>query len=138
MAQFIELDCVLNITTKGYDFKKTTTSKRKGAVKGTKCGKSATFGTCMQQWLGLGIMEDLLRQAKERDEPAVSAAPQISAEEARKAEIKGMNYRAIALIAESNTKAIHQVQAIAQRAEAEKEALAERLENVYRAREALM
>lgn len=83
-------------------------------------------------------MEDLIRQAEERKDESVSSAPNISVEEATKAEIQRMNDRAIALITESITEATDQVQAIAQKAEEEKEALAERLNSAERAREALM
>lgn len=49
----------------------------------------------------------------------MSVFPQISAEEEKKAEIKGMNYRAIAVISESIiTKANGQVQVISRQAEA--------------------
>lgn len=83
-------------------------------------------------------MNDLIRQAKERQETTVSEAQKLSPEEARKAEIKGMNDRVITLIAESITKATNNVQAIALQAEAEKLALAKRLSSAERARDALM
>ena len=64
----METGGVLKLFTKGHDFKDTTTAKSRGSVKGTKCGKSTTFGTCMQQWFNLGILDDITRQAKEREQ----------------------------------------------------------------------
>ena len=66
MAKCMEPGCVLKVLTKGYDFKVTTTAKSRGSVKGSMCGKSATFGTYLQQWFGLGILDDIYRQAKAR------------------------------------------------------------------------
>ena len=67
MEKCREPGCVLNVFTKGYNFKSTTVTTCRGSVKGTKCGKSVTFGTCLQQWFGLGILDDNSRQPKARE-----------------------------------------------------------------------
>lgn len=66
MAYCAEPGYVPKIHTKGNGFKEKTKVKSRGSVKGKRCGKYATFGTCLQQWLSLGILEDLMRRAKLR------------------------------------------------------------------------
>ena len=117
MAKCMESGCVLKVFTKGHDFKDTTTAKARGSVKGTKCGKSATFGTCLQQWFGLGILDDLSRQAKARVTSSSPPMPEQSKEERMKAEQRGRNDRAIALIAENVTGTLNQVEVLAQQLE---------------------
>lgn len=58
-AQCGEEVCVLKILTKGHDFKENTPDRSRGSVKDTKCGGLTTFGTCLEQWFSLGIIEDL-------------------------------------------------------------------------------
>ena len=117
MAKCDEPGCVLKIFTKGHDFKEATTTKNRGAVKGTKCGKSATFGTCLQQWFGLGILDDISRQAKARETRIALQAPEQSEEDRLKAEQRGRNDRAIALIAENVTKTLNQAEALTKQIE---------------------
>ena len=120
IARCNEPACVLKIITKGYDYKETTTAKSRGSVKGTKCGKSATFGACLQQWFGLGILEDLSRQAKARETLIAPATPEQTDEEKMKADQRGRNDRAIALIAESVTRTLDQAEALTRQAEAQR------------------
>lgn len=103
MAQCVGRGFVLKISAKCYDFKDTKTSKNMGSVKGSMCGKYASFGTCLQQWLWLSIMEDLMRQVQNKSTSPLgtSADPPSTPEEVRKAEIRDQNDRAIALIAEA-------------------------------------
>ena len=100
MEKCRENGCALNVFTKGYNFKDTNVAKCRGSVKGTKCGKSVTFGTCLQQWFGLGIWDDISRQAKARETTGAVPTPVQPDEEGLRAEQKGRNDRAIALIAE--------------------------------------
>jgi len=138
MAKCDEPGCVLKVFTKGHDYKDTTTSKSRGSVKGTKCGKSASFGTCLQQWFGLGIIEDIMRQAKESETVPMTSASKMLPDEQRNIEMKGRNDRAIALIAENITQTADKVKAIRQQAETEKAALAARMDKADRATEVLM
>ena len=121
MEKCRETGCVLNVFTKGYNFKDTTVTKCRGSVKGTKCGKSVTFGTCLQQWFGLGILDDISRQAKTRQMSGVVHSPVQSDEERMRAEQKGRSDRAIALIAESVTKTLDQAEALTQQVQTLKE-----------------
>lgn len=68
-------------------------------MKDTKCGRSETFGTCLQQWFILGITENLMRQEKENKATPMTPASDISPEELRKVAINGRNDRDIAMIA---------------------------------------
>ena len=86
MAKFSEPGCVLKFFTKGYNFKDTTIAKYRGSVKGTKCGNSVTFGTCLQQWFVLGIVDDISRQAKARETSGAIPIPEQSEEDRLKAE----------------------------------------------------
>ena len=124
MAKCSEPGCVLKLFTKGHDFKENTTAKSRGSVKGTKCGRSATFGTCLQQWFSLGIIEDLMKQAKEGKTTSIMPAPTISLEDQRKSETMGRNDRAIAMIAESITATIESVKVLKRQGEEDKEAQA--------------
>ena len=112
---------MLKVFTKGYIFKDTTVAKCRGSVKGTKCGKSATFGTCLQQWFGLGILDDISRQEKARETTGAVPTPVQSDEERLNAEQKGRNDRAIALIAECVTKTLDQAEALTQQTQTLKE-----------------
>ena len=114
MAKCSEPGCVPNVFTKGYNFKDTTVAKCRGSLKGTKCGKSATFGTCLQQWFGLGILDDISRQVKARETTGPTPAPVRSDEDRQKAEQRGRNDRAIALIAECVTKTLDQAESLTQ------------------------
>lgn len=99
-------------------------------MKGTKCGRSVTFGTCLHKWLSLGITKNIMRQAKECKSAPLTPAPEISPEERRKGAIKDRNDREIALIAESITATIDTVKAMklqAQADEAAQAALAQRM-----------
>ena len=102
MEKCRETGCVLKVFTKGYNFKDTTVTKCRGSVKGTKCGKSVTFGTCLQQWFGLGILDDISRQAKAHEMTGVVHTPVQSDEERLRAEQKLRSDRAIALIANAS------------------------------------
>ena len=130
MAKCSERGCVLKVFTKDYDYKDTTTTKNRGAVKGTKCGKSATFGTCLQQWFGLGILDDLSRQAKARETLISPATPEQTEEEKMKADQRGRNDRAIALIAESVTRTLDQAEALTRQAEAQRLAFVKEIEKL--------
>ena len=130
---------MLKVYIKGYNFKDTTFARCRGSVKGTKCGKSVTFGTCLQQWFGLGILDDISRQAKAREMTGVVHTPVQSDEERLKAEQKGRNDRAIALIAECVTKKLDQAEALTQQIQTLKEnakSLQATLEDAVRRRDA--
>ena len=120
MAKCKEPGCMLKMLTKGYEFKGTTSAKSRGSLKGTKCGKSATLGTCLPQWFGLGILDDISRQAKSRETRIAPAMSEQTEEDRMKAEQKYRNDRSIALITESVSKELHQAEALAQQAEAQR------------------
>lgn len=89
--------------TKGHDFKEATKFRSRGSVKSTKCVTSATIGTCLQQWFGLGIIEYLTRKKKKcKSMPPTLVSP-ISPAKKQKSVIKGRNNKAIAMISESIT-----------------------------------
>lgn len=138
MTRCGEAGCVLKIRTKGHEFKETNTTKNRGAVKGTKRGESASFGTFLQQWLSLGVLEDLMRQTKDMESPVLRGAQGLPAEEERRAHIKGMNDSAMALFAESITRARDQIQVTSRQAADDKAAMEESLATSDRAREALL
>lgn len=94
---------MLKIHTKRFDWKTNTSTRSRGSVKGTKCGNSVTFGTFLQQWFGLGMMKHLMRQANQNQSAESEPGRKVSESEEQKAERKGINGTAIALIAESIT-----------------------------------
>lgn len=94
----------------------------KTSVKGTKCGKSAKFGTCLQKWFSLGIIEGIMRLAKECKSMPTKPVVQIPPDEERKNFIKGMPFRndmAIAMFAASIKAAMCIVKAMKQRTAAD-------------------
>lgn len=88
MVQCKESGCVLKLFTKSFEFKKSTTSRNRGSVKGTNSGRSVELGTCMQQRFSLRITEDLMRQAKEGKTTPLTPVPQTSPEKERRSVIK--------------------------------------------------
>ena len=119
-AKCDEPGCVLKIFTKDHAFKEETTKKNRVAAKGTKCSKSATLGTCLPQWFGLGILDDISRQAKSRETRIAPDMSEQTEEDRMKAEQKYRNDRSVALITESVSKELHQAEALAQQAEAQR------------------
>lgn len=117
MAQCDRKGCFLNLLTNGFDFKESTTDKSRGSVKGIKCGRSATFGKCMQKGFSLGITEELMLQTKESKATPMTPAPGIVPEELWTVAIKGRNYLFIAMIAESITATMNTVKAMNMQAE---------------------
>ena len=69
----------------------------------------------------MGILDDISRQAKARETTGAVPAPVQSDEERLKAEQKGRNDRAIALIAECVTKTLDQAEALTQQIQTLKE-----------------
>lgn len=96
--------CVFTIFTKGFYFKDCTTNRARGSVKGSRFGKSAGYGTCLQKCLSIDILDDLSRHEKAREKITatdIMSSGMISAqseEKKKKAEHKGRNGRAIAFI----------------------------------------
>lgn len=72
--------CVLKIFNKGFDFKKSSTARTRGSVRGTKCSRSAIFGTCLKKRFSLDITEELVMQAKEGRSVHTAPVPQVSSE----------------------------------------------------------
>lgn len=126
MAQCGEVGCALKIYTKGHEFRERTTARSRGSAKGTKCGKYATFQTFLQQWFSLGITVDIMRQANEKESIPIT-------DEGRYIEIKGMNDRAIALIAKIIKNIIDTVKMMEQYATADKAAQAARAKRMANA-----
>ena len=94
---------------------------------------------CLQQWFGLGILDDISRQARARETKGVLPTPVQSEQERIRAEQKGRNDRAIALIAESVTKTLDQTEALTQQLQTLKEnavRLQATLEDAMRRRDA--